>query len=443
MECNGALLPTSGRLEGGPLGSVDRLVGVQPPPAIGPARKNCDPANSKTSCQKIEKSKKVHDAPSWSPFLTDRRPVCFLLYFFSMSITLGRTRSLKVIGAMVGVAAVMACAVIIGLLVMGGKPDTLGGGTMQIAFAADFATGTGCTSAKDAIGCDLYGAIVTSAGDVRSVTRLTNTVAAESFPSWHPGGEVVYFNSQGSGSNTYEPPNIEYFVVGTGESGTLIPYASHPSVMPSGNALMYSALPKHILTQSILSATRTKITNTDVLVAGEDRFEPMVSGDGNLVVFHETSDTNAGASIYNIHTEEMVNISLGDGTGHCAINGGSTLAVCDQKTGGGLTGVAIVSGEIGASTLVLADPKMAVIRALDQDYDDCDLASVNFPTFFDDATLLVTISCHQRGADGFSNAVFSKLFLAQLQTQTFIPIGERLAEAYDGVGRDSYTADVQ
>ncbi len=309
----------------------------------------------------------------------------------------------------------------------------------QIAFSADFANGSGCTSAKDAAGCDLYMATITSDGAVLNVTRLTDTTLSESFPDWHPIDNIIYFDSQQSGEK-YSPPDIHYLIVDTGETDILTKYAAHASVVPTGDAIIYSQKPEHVLTRGSLSASHTTMTDTEVLVAGEDRFEPTVSGDGNLVVFHEISDTNAGASIYNIQTEQMTSISTTDGTGHCTMNDAGTLAMCDRKTGGGLAGTPIVSGEIGTTTPAVADPSIAAIQKLDKDYADCDLASVNFPTFFDDDTLLVTISCHQRDPEGMASPLFAKLFLVELETDTFIPLGKQLAETYGGAGQDSRTA---
>ncbi len=310
----------------------------------------------------------------------------------------------------------------------------------HIAFAADFANGNGCTSAGNAAGCDIYTADVTKSGDVQNVTRLTSDDAGESAPAWHPTGSILYFTSQIIGANTHIPAAIHYIHIDTHTSGTLIERASHPTVLPSGDALIYSALPKHVLTQSTLSTSGDSILRSHILIDGGDRFEPTISGDGKMLVFHETSAENPGASIYNIATKEMTNIANVEGTGHCGINRNGTFAVCDQKSGGGLAGTKIVNGVPGKTSLAVADPKIPVISALDADYADCDLASVNFPSFFDDTTLLVTISCHQRSAEGLSDAIFSKLFLANIETNTFIPLGKNLKNAYGGNGRDSYTA---
>lgn len=314
---------------------------------------------------------------------------------------------------------------------------------MQIAFSADFANGKGCTSAKDAEGCDLYMAEITSAGEVQSVTQLTDADTAESFPSWYPDGSIIYFNSQPKGSGEYEPPDIDYVRVDTGETGTLVKHASHPTVLPTGDAVIYSSLPKHILTQSSLADKGLAITGSAVLVEGEDRFEPTVSGDGSLVVFHEISEESPGVHIYNLQTGVITRLSSAVETGHCAINPAGDFVACDQKTGGGLATMQLVSDAKWEGSTEVSDPKISDIATLDQDYADCDVASVNFPSFLNDETLMVTISCHQREANGLSEALFSKLFLVQLETSTFLPLGKKLAESYGGSGKDSYTAETQ
>lgn len=318
-------------------------------------------------------------------------------------------------------------------------PDTTE--TVTIVFSADFANGEGCSSAKDAAGCDLYLATITTTGSVQNVTKLTDTLGiAESFPAWHPTKNIIYFNSQNTSTGQYEQPSISYWNTETNEGGTLIKYGAHPSVMPDRSAIIYNDVPKHILKTAPLAADGESVSTATALVDGENRFEPTVSGDGNLVVFHETSAENAGASIYNIATNTVTNISPSDGTGHCTINAATTLAVCDQKSGGGLAGTSTLSSTIGMTSLLVPDPTIPAISALDDDYTSCGFASVNFPNFLDDDTLIVSISCNSRDT---SEPTFAKLFLVELSDISFIPLGKNLTKAYNGTGRSSRTAAAQ
>lgn len=317
--------------------------------------------------------------------------------------------------------------------------ETVSAETVELLFSADLATGTGCATVQDA-GCDIYRATVNLAtGAAADVMRITSDTSGNGFPVWHPTGSTIYFNEYPPHA---APTNIGYANLLTDVVGTLLPFAAHPSILPNGQDFIYTKRPDYTLMRAVFFDGFMAAADSLTLGAADDRFEPSISPDGKYVVYHEKVNDTAQAKILIIATGEILEFSAADGTGHCVFNADGTIAVCDQKRGGGMVARSIADGVLGEPYVIIEDPAAKDIAKIDADFASCASLSANYPAFVDDDTVFVSLSCALKAGD---NQSFSKLFLVQLGgvKPTYIPVGANIAAAFGGPGEDSWSPAVR
>ena len=308
-------------------------------------------------------------------------------------------------------------------------------GTVWLAFAADFATGTTCgdepTGSLGAAGCDIYRAkLDPSSYAPLTVERLTTDAVPEVFPSITRDGSRVYFHTLDSKSAR----SIGFVDAATKARSIVIAGAQYADVFPDGSKLAYSDVTAgYVVSYAALDSAGTKAGASTPLTTFKPSQDPNVGNDGQRVLFHVTG-SSPGVYLSDLSGSAPLTVSNTSGFGHCALSPSQTKIVCDSATGTGLSSWTISGTNVSGPAVAVADPSN--LGALDSDYASCMFTSVDFPSFCDDSHLTLSISCV-----GPSGILFSKVYLADLATSpaTLSPLGATLATAFGGPGKTSWT----
>lgn len=306
---------------------------------------------------------------------------------------------------------------------------------VDVVFSADFAKGGAC--AENNPTCDIYrGTVDLTSGSVSALVQLTDNTVNDATPVWTIDGESIIFTQK-----TEEfSKNSLWITNRNGENARLfIDHASHADIRADGLEIAYdSTLDRTIYTASLqntLLGTPQKVLN-----GGSDG-EPSLSPDGRYVLFQRLptkseTDGRAQALVYDRTAKNLLEFSPEDGTGHCAMSDISSLAICDNKSQGGLIQRTVNNGALG-ERVVIADPRLEDIVAVDSAFSSCRGVSANYPSFCgSENRLLVAISCNSA-----AGSLFSHVFIRDLATEQYLPIGAQFAELFQGPGSASWSGE--
>ena len=308
----------------------------------------------------------------------------------------------------------------------------------KLVFAGDLDNNEGCADHGTEDHCNLFRATIDlETGAISDVAQLTDTAQSESYPAWNPSGAEVYFTILKSQTDK----DIGAVNVATGTTSTILAHAAWPTVSPLGDFALYVTNPKGIIMKVPVVAGSPTWGSGTPLTGSEGQQDPNVSHLGTAVVFHDTSSGTATGKVFDLGTGQIAAYS--DRSGHCTFGGGSDLTLCDNVSAGGLVRSDYANGALGPVSLYVPDATAAALSAFDAEFEQCDGASFNYPTFCgDDQHLFVSTSCSQLQRGG-PTVIFSRLFMIDLTEATprYVPIGKALAEAFAGVGKSTWTVD--
>ena len=322
------------------------------------------------------------------------------------------------------------------------SPDAESGKVVTMAFAADFARGTGCRAATvDTLnkGCDIYVTTLDiTTGAVSNVKRMTTADEPEGFPAIGKDGSIYYNVYSGTATR------IGYAI--GGETGQLLANANHLSIAEDGTKVVYGDTNGHKLVMAELSANGKALVNSKPLTGEAMQFEPEIAGD-YVIFYQEFPDAmtkNAQGRLYNLVSALTVDFTDQDGSAHCTLSPKGTLGTCNNATRGGVRGRNITDGTLGDMKTIIDLKSPTEMAKIDPAYADCTSIAFNFPTFCGDDTHIVLGAVCAKGTGGEhgSNGVLSKLFLVNLEGSEprFTNLGDALATQAGGIGKDSMTA---
>ncbi len=302
---------------------------------------------------------------------------------------------------------------------------------VTIFFSADFANGSLDGTNED---FDLYSAQVDlTTGDVNSVVRLTDTEASELNATTPADGSFVVFQQ----TDGRRADSLASYQVQGGTVSTLV-NGKAPDVSADGTRLLYADGQKIYETELFSDGTsfgeKTPVTDFD-----DGRYtEPSFSADETMALVYQFNEERVNAAVITLSTGDIRAISPEDGTGHCDFSPTTTLALCDNKSKGGILGSYVTATNATPMDIILPNSLNEQALALDSDFAPCVGMSLNFPEFCGDGDhVLVSASCKMSRQD--DDPAFSKLFLYTLSTQQLFPVGKNLAESFGGTGFSSKT----